>query len=60
MDGITRDEMHIEMADSRLESGAIKVEIKLDVDNDKPHNKAGYSYIDNEIFDNELQRKYHG
>ena len=54
MAGITRDEMHIEMAESRLECGAIKDEVKSDVEDEQAHNKVDYSYIDNEIFDTDL------
>ena len=55
MAGIKRDDCLMEWCNARVENGDINAttEIKSDEEDDREHNKVAYSYIDNELFNNE-------
>lgn len=54
MTGIACEDRNLEHENSKLENGDLVDDIKSDYENKYHHNKVSYSYIDNEIFNNEM------
>ena len=55
MAGIDRDDILMEHVEACMESDIMPDNVKSDTEDDASHNKTAYSYIDNELFKNEIK-----
>ena len=53
MAGLSRDDMTMELGNSMIERGCIETDVPSDREDNHPHNRTAYSYIDNELFNQE-------
>lgn len=53
MAGLARDDMIMELGNSMIERGCMETDVPSDREDNHPHNRTGYSYIDNELFNQE-------